>query len=102
MRLIAASNRDLEKAVASGEFREDLYWRINVIHLHVPPLRGRAFDIPLLVEHFLAKIAKKQNTAPRSITPEMLALLTVYSWQGNVRELENTIERALLWHAAQF
>ncbi len=95
VRLIAASNRDLEKAVASGEFREDLYWRINVIHLSVPPLRTRTFDIPLLVEHFLAKIAKKQNTAPRSITPDALALLTVYSWQGNVRELENTIERAV-------
>lgn len=95
VRLIAATNRDLEKAVANGEFREDLYWRVNVIHLSVPPLRERAFDVPLLVEHFLAKIAKKQNTAPRSIAPETLALLTVYSWPGNVRELENTIERAV-------
>jgi two-component system response regulator HydG len=95
VRVIAATNRDLEKAVSANEFREDLYWRVNVIHLHVPPLRTRAFDIPLLVEHFLTKIAKKQNAVPREIAPEALALLTAYSWQGNVRELENTIERAV-------
>ncbi len=95
VRVIAATNRDLEKAVTNNEFREDLYWRVNVIHLHVPPLRERAFDVPLLVEHFLTKIAKKQNAAPRSIAPETLALLTAYAWQGNVRELENTIERAV-------
>ena len=95
MRVIAATNRDLEKAVSTGEFREDLYWRINVIQLHIPPLRERAVDIPLLIEHFLAKIAKKQNSAPLEIAPETLALLTAYSWQGNVRELENTLERAI-------
>ncbi len=95
VRLIAATNRDLEKAVENNEFREDLYWRVNVIHLHVPPLRERAFDIPLLVEHFLAKIAQKQNSASRSIAPETLALLTAYYWRGNVRELENTLERAI-------
>ena len=95
VRVIAATNRDLEKAVANNEFREDLYWRVNVIHLHVPPLRERAFDIPLLVEHFLAKIAKKQTSVPHEIAPEALALLIAYSWQGNVRELENTIERAV-------
>jgi DNA-binding NtrC family response regulator len=95
VRVIAATNRDLEKAVAKGEFREDLYWRVNVIHLHIPPLRERAFDIPLLIEHFLAKIAKKQNSAPLEIAPETLAFLTAYSWQGNVRELENTLERAI-------
>lgn len=95
VRVIAATNRDLERAVATGEFREDLYWRVNVIHLHAPPLRERAFDIPLLVEHFLTKIAAKQTGAPLSIAPDALALLTVYGWQGNVRELENTIERAV-------
>ncbi len=95
VRVIAATNRDLEKAVANNEFREDLYWRVNVINLQIPPLRERAFDIPLLVEHFLSKIARKQNSAEREITPEALALLTAYSWQGNVRELENTIERAV-------
>jgi two-component system response regulator HydG len=95
VRVIAATNRDLEQAVANNEFREDLYWRVNVIHLHVPLLRERAFDVPLLVEHFLAKIAKKQSSVPLEIAPEALALLTAYSWQGNVRELENTIERAV-------
>lgn len=95
VRLIAATNRDLEKAVEKGEFREDLYWRVNVIHLHIAPLRERVFDIPLLVEHFLAKIARKQNLVPPKIAPETLALLTAYTWQGNVRELENTIERAV-------
>jgi DNA-binding NtrC family response regulator len=95
VRVIAATNRDLEKAVANGAFREDLYWRLNVIHLHVPPLRERQFDIPLLIEHFLTKIAGKQNQTPLSIAPDALALLTAYSWQGNVRELENTIERAV-------
>lgn len=95
VRVIAATNRDLEKAVANNEFREDLYWRVNVIHLHVPPLRERTFDIPLLIEHFLAKIAGKQSGAPLSIASEALALLTAYAWQGNVRELENTIERAV-------
>lgn len=94
VRLIAATNRDLEKAVANNEFREDLYWRVNVIHLHIPPLRERQFDIPLLVEHFLTKIAGKQNTPSVTISPDALALLTAYSWDGNVRELENTIERA--------
>ena len=94
-RVIAATNRDLEKAVANNEFREDLYWRVNVVHLHVPPLRERTFDIPLLVEHFLTKIAAKHTSAPLSIAPDALALLTAYSWQGNVRELENTIERAV-------
>lgn len=94
-RVIAATNRDLEKAVADGEFREDLYWRINVIQLHVPPLRERAFDIPLLIEYFLAKFAGKQANVPLSIAPDALALLTAYQWQGNVRELENTIERAV-------
>lgn len=95
VRVIAATNRDLEKAVANKEFREDLYWRVNVIHLHVPPLRERAFDIPILVEHFLSKIARKQKSPPREIAPEALALLTAYQWQGNVRELENTLERAV-------
>lgn len=95
VRLIAATNRDLEKAVEKGKFREDLYWRVNVIHLHIAPLRERVFDIPLLVEHFLAKIARKQNLVPPKIAPETLALLTAYMWQGNVRELENTIERAV-------
>ncbi|HEX8268240.1 MAG TPA: sigma-54 dependent transcriptional regulator [Pyrinomonadaceae bacterium] len=93
VRVIAATNRDLERAVSVGEFREDLYWRLNVIHLHVPALRERAFDVPLLVEHFLAKYSLADT--PFEIAPETLALLIAHSWQGNVRELENTIERAV-------
>ncbi|HSK73316.1 MAG TPA: sigma-54 dependent transcriptional regulator [Pyrinomonadaceae bacterium] len=93
VRVIAATNRDLEKEVWEGRFREDLYWRINVIHVRVPPLRERVFDIPLLVEHFLIKTAN--GAKPLEIAPETLALLTAYPWQGNVRELENTIERAV-------
>lgn len=89
-RVIAATNIDLEKAVADGNFREDLYWRLNVIHLHVPPLRERVFDIPLLIEYFLNK--NKRDGATLEIAPETLAILTAYNWSGNVRELENTIE----------
>lgn len=95
VRVIAATNRDLEQEVATGRFREDLYWRLNVIHLHIPPLRERPFDIPLLVEHFLEKIAEKSRATPLLIQPETLAVLTAYSWPGNARELENAIERAV-------
>jgi two-component system, NtrC family, response regulator AtoC len=94
IRVIAATNRDLEKEVSEGRFRDDLYWRLNVIHLHIPPLRERPFDIPLLVEHFVNKIAEKSGHAPLNVSPETLATLTAYSWPGNARELENVIERA--------
>lgn len=94
-RVVAATNRVLEREVAEGRFREDLYWRLNVIHLHIPPLRERAFDIPLLVEHFLEKAAEKWGATPPNILPETLAILTAYSWPGNARELENIIERAV-------
>jgi two-component system response regulator HydG len=94
VRVIAATNRDLESAVSDGRFRDDLYWRLNVIHVHIPPLRERPFDIPLLVEHFINKIAEKSGQAPLNVPPETLATLTTYSWPGNARELENVIERA--------
>ncbi|MGE0128490.1 MAG: sigma-54-dependent transcriptional regulator [Blastocatellales bacterium] len=94
-RVIAATNRDLEKDVSEGRFREDLYWRLNVIHLHIPPLRERPFDIPLLAEHFINKIAEKSGQSPLNVLPETLATLTAYSWPGNARELENVIERAV-------
>lgn len=98
VRVIAATNRDLETEVKENRFREDLYWRLNVIHLRVPPLRERAFDIPLLVEHFLQKYSFGKTL---EIAPETLAVLTAYPWRGNVRELENTIERAVaLAHGA--
>jgi two-component system response regulator HydG len=94
VRVVAATNRHLEKDVNEGRFREDLYWRLNVIHLRVPALRERPFDIPLLVEHFIAKACEASGTVPLSVSPEALAVLTAYLWPGNVRELENAIERA--------
>lgn len=95
VRVVAATNRDLESEVRDGRFREDLYWRLNVIHLDIPPLRERPFDIPLLVEHFLNKAAEFAGRTSMNVTPEALATLTAYSWPGNARELENAIERAV-------
>ncbi|MBS1810714.1 MAG: sigma-54-dependent Fis family transcriptional regulator [Acidobacteria bacterium] len=95
VRVVAATNRDLEKEVAEGRFREDLYWRLNVIHLRVPPLRERPLDIPLMIDHFLTKMAESTNQPPFNVTSEALAILTAYSWPGNVRELENALESAM-------
>src|SRR5258706_3994399 len=93
VRSIAATNLDLEKAVREGRFREDLYYRLNVIPIVLPPLRERRPDIPLLVEHFMKKYS---GGRPRSVSPKALNLLVEYDWPGNVRELESVIERALL------
>jgi two-component system, NtrC family, response regulator AtoC len=96
IRVIAATNRNLSEEVEKGKFREDLYYRLNVIHIHMPPLRERKDDIALLVEHFLAKFRHTPNSIPTSITEEALAKLVEYDWPGNVRELENAIERAVV------
>ncbi|NIA30759.1 MAG: GAF domain-containing protein [Actinobacteria bacterium] len=96
VRIITATNRDLQQAIQEGHFREDLFYRINVIHIQAPPLEERRKDIPLLVRHFLKKAAKRFHQDQPSITPEALAALTDYHWPGNVRELENTIERAVV------
>lgn len=93
VRVIAATNRKLEEDIKMGRFREDLFWRLNVIRLPVPSLRERPFDIPLLVEHFIAKGATAGKT-PLTMSQAALATLTAYTWPGNVRELENAIERA--------
>jgi DNA-binding NtrC family response regulator len=95
VRVIAATNRNLAQDVKDGRFREDLYWRLNVIVISVPPLRERAFDIPLLVEYFTAKYCRSAGKPPLKVSPEALALLTAYPWPGNVRELENALERAV-------
>jgi two-component system response regulator PilR (NtrC family) len=95
IRVIAATNQDLQKMVAEGRFREDLYYRINVIQVHLPPLRDRREDVPLLAEHFLGKYAQGIDKPVRGISHEAHALLTAYQWPGNVRELENVIERAV-------
>ena len=96
MRLIAASNRELSKAVADGILREDLYYRLNVIPIHMPPLRDRVEDIPLLIAHFVARITKDVGKSVRAISPESLAILERYHWPGNIRELENVVERAIV------
>ncbi len=95
VRLIAATNRDLEKAVADGSFREDLYYRLDVIPIRLPPLRVRVGDIPLLVQHFLARFAKESGKPSPTLEPEAMQALLAHEWRGNVRELENMIERAV-------
>src|SRR5216683_232656 len=95
VRVIAATNRDLEKAIAAGEFREDLFYRLSVIPIHVPSLRERREDIPLLSRHFLEQFRKSMEKPIQGISPEAMSLLESYDWPGNVRELENTIERAV-------
>ena len=95
-RVIAATNRDLKEAIVQKTFRQDLYYRLNVVHLHVPPLRERPEDIPLLAQHFLRRFATETNKKIDSISPEALEAMRRYSWPGNVRELENAIERAVV------
>lgn len=96
-RLIAATNRNLKEEIDQGNFRSDLYYRLNVIPIYVPPLKERKKDIPLLVNYFKNKIATKLNRSIPEFTPEMMGKLQNYSWPGNVRELENFIERALVF-----
>ena len=95
VRVVAATNEDLETAVAEGSFRKDLYYRLNVIHLAIPPLRDRQEDIPLLALHFLDKFCMENDRAPMGITPEAMAALRSHYWPGNVRELQNVVERAV-------
>jgi len=101
VRLIAATNSDLEEDVKVGRFRADLFYRLNVIPLHIPPLRDRKEDIRLLIDHFITKYCGRMNTAPKKISSEAVELLMDYYWPGNVRELENTIERAVLLNRAE-
>jgi len=95
VRFITATNQDLEKAVAENRFREDLYYRLNVIPVHLPPLRDRKDDIPLLAGHFLARYSGRMRKRVEAIDEDAMANLMSYDWPGNVRELENTIERAV-------
>src|SRR5581483_6000509 len=99
IRVIAATNQDLAKLVADGRFREDLYYRINVIPIVLPPLRDRREDIPLLAEHFLAKYAEQMDKRVTAIARETMEQLTRYDWPGNIRELENVMERAVALEA---
>ena len=96
IRLIAATNRDLNEAVRNGQFRQDLYYRLAVVRLTMPPLRERREDIPMLTRHFVQKYAKRSKVKPKPVSREAMAALVNYEWPGNVRELENAIERALV------
>ncbi|ROQ92301.1 sigma-54-dependent transcriptional regulator [Desulfosoma caldarium] len=96
VRILAATNRDLQGMIQYGAFREDLYYRLNVVTVEVPPLRQRKDDIPLLVDHFLKTFAAKNKRTVRGITPRAMDLLVKYDWPGNVRELENVMERAVI------
>ena len=100
-RIIAATNRDLEIEIKEGRFREDLYYRINVIEISLPPLRERREDIPLLAKHFAAKFAQEQESAEKNISTGAMSALINYPWQGNVRELQNAIERAFILSAEE-
>jgi DNA-binding NtrC family response regulator len=93
-RIIAATNRDLEKEVAENRFREDLFYRLNVIEIHLPPLRERREDIPLLVRHFIKRTAREQSAPEKPLAAQAMAALINYAWPGNVRELQNAVERA--------
>src|SRR5215469_6877741 len=101
VRVITATNKDLEKAIAAGEFREDLYYRLSVIPIHVPALRERREDIPLLARHFLERFRKTMEKPIEGVSPEAMSKLEAYDWPGNVRELENTMERAVALEAGK-
>jgi two-component system response regulator HydG len=96
VRVVSATHRDLETLVAEGKFRQDLYYRLNVFPITLPPLRDRPGDVALLCEHFIQKFAQSTGKAVRGVEPAALATLVGYPWPGNVRELENVIERAMI------
>jgi transcriptional regulator with PAS, ATPase and Fis domain len=101
VRIIAATNRDLRQSVAHSEYREDLYYRLNVVAVSLPPLRERPQDIALLAQHFFDKYARTTGKTLKGFAPEALALLAAYHWPGNVRELENAVERAVALCASE-
>jgi transcriptional regulator with PAS, ATPase and Fis domain len=96
IRIISASNKNLVKSIHSGDFREDLYYRLSVVPIHLPPLRNRVEDIPPLIEHFLNKFSKKIKRSVPEVSNEAMEVLKEYPWPGNVRELEHTVERILI------
>jgi DNA-binding NtrC family response regulator len=95
-RVVAATNRDLDAAIAAGTFRRDLFYRLNVFPIEVPPLRERREDIPLLVEYYIARFARKAGKRIRGISKKTLDLLVSYPWPGNIRELQNVVERSVV------
>lgn len=101
VRVIAATNKDLRKEIEKGTFREDLYHRLSVIPIHVPPLRERLEDLPMLIEHFMKVICEEQNITPKKVTEEAFEELCRYDWSGNVRELRNVVERMIILCGAE-
>jgi DNA-binding NtrC family response regulator len=101
VRLIAATNRDLPAEARAGRFRSDLFYRLNVVHIELPPLRARPEDVPLLVEHFLQRFSRQYQVAPKRLAAEAMERLRGYAWPGNVRELQNAIERAFALSVAE-
>jgi DNA-binding NtrC family response regulator len=102
VRIISATNADLKAATRAGSFREDLYYRLNAVTIHLPPLRERAADIPLLAAHFIRRQNAKFGTAVKGFSPEALAAATAYPWPGNVRELRNVVEGSLALESGDF
>jgi DNA-binding NtrC family response regulator len=100
-RLVAATNRDLEKEVAAGKFREDLYYRLKVVTLRIPPLRERRADVPLLVEHYLTQLCAEHGKEPKRLAPAAAEALAAYDWPGNVRELRNVVETVVVFHQGE-
>ena len=96
VRIIAATNKNLAKAIEDGSFRQDLYYRLNVIELHVPPLRERIEDIPLLANHCIQQFADDKKVPPKTLEPKAMDMLKMYNWPGNVRELQNLMERLMI------
>jgi len=96
IRVIAATNKTLENEIAGGKFREDLYYRLNVVPIHVPPIRERREDIPMLAQYFATTLSAREGIPPRAFTPDALERLSSLDWPGNVRELRNTVERLLI------
>src|SRR5206468_1819415 len=99
VRVIAATNKNLEEEIEKGHFREDLYFRLAVIPIHVPPLRDRPEDVPLLIRHYMDYFARENNVRPRRIAPAALEVLQRHRWKGNIRELRNTVERLMIMSA---
>jgi two-component system nitrogen regulation response regulator GlnG len=96
VRIVAATNRNLEEAISKKEFREDLYYRLNVVGIHLPPLRARTEDIRLLAEYFLSRISNQQHRPLLQLSEEAINVMEAYPWPGNVRELQNTLQRAVV------
>ena len=96
IRVIASTNKDLQKQMETGNFREDLYFRLNVLSIHIPPLRERKSDIPLLIDFYIREFCRENGVKTKEVSPEAMTLIMDYSWPGNIRELRNFVEKAIV------